>query len=48
MRRGPGQSYAQVSSMANGTEVSVYAYKNGWALVSYDGTWGWCSNDYLR
>lgn len=47
MRRGPGQSYGQVSSLDNRTEVSVYAYKNGWALVKHNGIWGWCSNDYL-
>ena len=47
MRRGPGQSYGQVSSMPNGSSVNVYAYRNGWALVKYGGAWGWCSNDYL-
>ncbi|MCD7769745.1 MAG: SH3 domain-containing protein, partial [Oscillospiraceae bacterium] len=48
LRRGPGSSYGQIILMANGTSLDVYAYKNGWALVLYDGdTWGWCSTDYL-
>ncbi len=48
LRRGPGSSYGQIILMANGTSLDIYAYKNGWALVLYDGdTWGWCSTDYL-
>ncbi|MCC8357250.1 MAG: SH3 domain-containing protein [Oscillospiraceae bacterium] len=48
LRRGPGSSYGQIILMANGTSLEVYAYKNGWALVLYDGdTWGWCSADYI-
>lgn len=48
LRRGAGQSYGQVGSLPNGATVDVYAYKNGWALVQYNDTWGWCSNDYLK
>lgn len=48
LRRGPGTGYAQVAAMNNGTVIDVYAYKNGWALVDFDGTWGWCSVDYLK
>ena len=48
LRRGPGQSAGIVGSMPNGTSTDVYAFKNGWALVKYDNTWGWCSKDYLK
>ena len=48
LRRGPGSGYGQVGSMDNGTTLNVYAYKNGWALVKHNGTWGWCSVDYLK
>ncbi|MCD8321503.1 MAG: SH3 domain-containing protein [Oscillospiraceae bacterium] len=48
LRRGPGSSYGQIILMENGSKLEVYAYKNGWALVLYDGdTWGWCSTDYI-
>ena len=47
MRDGPGTNYTQVASIPARTQLSVYAYKNGWALLNYNGTWGWCSNDYL-
>ena len=48
LRRAPGQSAGIVGSMPNGTTTDVYAFKNGWALVKYDNTWGWCSKDYLK
>ncbi|MCD7844359.1 MAG: SH3 domain-containing protein [Oscillospiraceae bacterium] len=49
LRRGPGSSYGQIILMENGAKLEVYAYKNGWALVLYDGdTWGWCSTDYIN
>ena len=48
LRRGPGQSAGIVGSMENGTTTDVYAFKNGWALVKYKDTWGWCSKDYLK
>ncbi len=48
LRTGPNSSYNQITLMSSGSTVQVYAYKNGWALVKYQGTtWGWCSQDYL-
>ncbi len=48
LRRGPGASYGEITSMENGTSIEVFAYKNNWALVLYnDSLWGWCSEDYL-
>lgn len=48
LRRGPAATYIAVGSIPNNTTVSVYAYRNGWALVKYNDTWGWCSNEYLK
>ena len=48
LRRGPGQSAGIVGSVPNGTSTDVYAFKNGWALVKYKDTWGWCSKEYLK
>lgn len=48
LRTGPATSYDQIVLMEVGSEVPVYAMKNGWALVLYEGeTYGWCSDDYL-
>jgi hypothetical protein len=49
LRKGPGSSYSQIVLMSYNSELQVYAYKNGWALVKYqDSTWGWCSDDYIK
>jgi hypothetical protein len=49
LRRGPGSGYSQIVLMSYNSQLEVYAYKNGWALVKYDGsTWGWCSDDYIK
>jgi hypothetical protein len=49
LRKGPGSSYSQIVLMSYNSEIEIYAYKNGWALVRYQGsTWGWCSDDYIK
>lgn len=48
LRSGPSTNNSLVGSLPNGTQLPVYANKNGWALVKYNGTWGWCSYDYLK
>lgn len=49
LRTGPAASYDQIMLMDNGAQLSVYAEKNGWVLVFYNGdTYGWCSDDYLN
>jgi hypothetical protein len=49
LRKGPGSSYSQIVLMGYNSEIEIYAYKNGWALVRYqDTTWGWCSEDYIK
>ena len=47
LRGGPDAAYALLAEMPNGTHLDIYAEKNDWALVKYDGTWGWCSEEYL-
>ena len=51
LRMGPNTSYDVVDEMTNGTVVDVFARKDGFALVRYDGdegaVYGWCSTDYL-
>lgn len=49
LRRGPASSYGQIVLMANNAKLEVYAHKNGWALVKYNGdTWGWCSSEFIK
>lgn len=48
LRRGPASSFGLVTTIDNGTTLDVYAYKNGWALVKFGTSWGWCSKDYLK
>lgn len=49
LRRGPGANYGEITAMDNDTPVEVFAYKNNWSLVRYDGRiWGWCSSDFLN
>ena len=48
LRTGPNTDYSEVTSMDDGTEVSVYAEKGGWYLVLLnDDTWGWCNKQYI-
>ncbi|MGM9613995.1 MAG: SH3 domain-containing protein [Oscillospiraceae bacterium] len=48
MRKGTNSDAEWISSISSGTKLDVYAFRNGWALVKVGGTWGWCSNDYLK
>jgi len=48
MRRGPDSNYSAVRMIPNGTKVEVYAYKGTWALVNYNGVYGWSSTSYLK
>ncbi len=51
MRKGPNTTYDQVGELPDETVVSVYAQKNDWYLVYYDGgetpVYGWCNGQYL-
>lgn len=47
VRKGNGTDYSRITSIPNGTAVDVFAYKGDWALVLYEGSYGWCSTKYL-
>lgn len=48
MRSAPSVSASKVGSIPNGTIVTVTAANGSWAAVSYQGTDGYCSMDYLQ
>ncbi len=51
LRKGPNTSYQEITSMPDGSKVEVFADKNDWSLVRYQGdegaVYGWCSSTYL-
>lgn len=48
LRTGPNVTYPEIAYMDNDSVVSVYAERDDWKLVLYNGdTWGWCSGQYL-
>ncbi len=51
LRKGPNTSYDEITSMPDGSKVEVFADKNDWSLVRYQGDegaiYGWCSSTYL-
>ena len=47
LRKGTSADTEWLASMPYHTSLPVYAYHGGWALVNYDGTYGWASVDYL-
>lgn len=48
LRKGPGTNFGTVADMPDDTRLEIYARKDSWVLVLYEGdTWGWCSKDYL-
>ncbi len=48
LRNGPGTSYAVLTTMSQGESVTIVSGpSNGWYQVTYKGTTGWASGDYL-
>ena len=47
MRTGPGSGYGVVRTVSNGEYVSLSGFENGWYKVSYSGSTGYMSGDYL-
>ncbi len=53
LRKGPSTTYTPpICSMEDGTVVSIFANKENWSLVLYEGgeegpVYGWCSSEYL-
>ena len=52
VRSGPGQNYSQITSLANGTGVTITENQKGpdgyWSKVIYNGGEGWMHQDILR
>lgn len=47
IRSGAGTGYKVIGSVPKGAVVYVYQFSSGWAKISYNGTVGWVSDDYL-
>ena len=48
LRSGPGTNFAVISSLPNGTPLTVTGEQNGWYSVrTYGGTNGWVSSDFI-
>ena len=51
LRTGPNTNYRSITEMPNGSTVDVFAKKDDWVLVLYQGDdgplYGWCSSSYL-
>ena len=48
MRKGPGTSYAKITTIPSNSYVPVIRSENGWYLVGYDDYEGWISGKYLK
>ena len=48
MRKGPAVTYDAISSIAEGTEVTVTEIKNDWGKITYLGKTGWISLMYAE
>ena len=48
VRKGPGTSYAKVTTVYTGKSVTVTAKENGWYKVSFDGTSGYIRADFIE
>lgn len=48
VRTGPGTTYGRITSLANGTAVTILSEENGWYKVNYGGGEGYVSKDYIR
>ena len=47
MRSGAGTSYDKVATLSNGTVVTIVGIDDGWYKVSYNGTTGYVSSEYM-
>ncbi len=48
VRKGPGTSYAKVTTVYTGKSVTVTAKENGWYKVSFDGMSGYIRADFIE
>ncbi|MEG0855663.1 MAG: SH3 domain-containing protein [Terrisporobacter sp.] len=47
VRKGAGTSYAKVTTLANGTKVTVHSTSNGWSKITSGSVTGYVSSTYL-
>lgn len=47
LRNGPGTSYSAITSLKNGTTVTLLGKENGWYKVRYNGTTGYMSGELV-
>ena len=47
VRKGPSTSYAVVTKITQGTEVTVHSTSNGWSKITVNGVNGYVSSQYL-
>ena len=47
VRSGPGTGYEKVTSLSNGTVVNIVGIDSGWYKITYNGTTGYVSSDYM-
>ena len=47
LRQTAGETGTKIKVMKQGARVTVLKVENGWAYVNCDGTYGWCSAEYL-
>ena len=47
VRKGPGTSYSVITTLADGTKVTVKSTSNGWSKITTGNTTGYVSSSYL-
>jgi len=48
MRKGPGVSYARITSLGEGTVAQIIGINNGWVKIKYNGQTGYVSGQYVE
>lgn len=48
VRSGAGTNYGKIGSVSSGQTVSILGSQNGWYKISYGGSTGWVSGQYVR
>ena len=48
VRKGPSTSYSKVTTLANGTKVTVNSTSNGWSKITSGNVTGYVSSSYLQ
>ncbi|MDU1890445.1 MAG: SH3 domain-containing protein [Dysgonomonas sp.] len=48
VRSGPGKEYSKIGTLANGKEIYVDGFENGWAKFDYNGSQAYVSKSFLE